>query len=43
MDTHSKPAKLMDRVRATLRVKHYSPRTEKSYCFRIHFNDTDIV
>lgn len=26
MDTHSKPPKLMDRVRATLRVKRYSPQ-----------------
>ncbi|MGP9643262.1 MULTISPECIES: phage integrase N-terminal SAM-like domain-containing protein [unclassified Halomonas] len=27
----------MDRVRATLRVKHYSFRTEKTYCYRVRF------
>lgn len=37
MDTHSKPPKLMDRVRATLRVKRYSPRTEKTYCYWIRY------
>nr|WP_298248737.1 phage integrase N-terminal SAM-like domain-containing protein [uncultured Halomonas sp.] len=37
MDTHSIPPKLMDRVRATMRVKHYSPRTEKTYCYWIRF------
>ncbi|WP_172118005.1 integron integrase [Halomonas hibernica] len=29
--------KLMDRVRATLRVKRYSFRTEKTYCYWIRF------
>src|SRR5690554_1343540 len=37
MDTHSKPPKLMDRVKATLRVKRYSPRTEKTYCYWIRY------
>lgn len=37
MDTHSKPPKLMDRVKATLRVKRYSLRTEKTYCYWIRF------
>ncbi|MEQ6889388.1 phage integrase N-terminal SAM-like domain-containing protein [Halomonas sp. CS7] len=37
MDTHSKPPKLMDRVRAILRVKRYSPRTEKTYCYWIRY------
>lgn len=37
MDTHSKPPKLMDRVRATLRVKRYSPRTEKTYSYWIRY------
>src|SRR5690554_7630871 len=37
MDTHSKPPKLMDRIRATLRVKRYSPRTEKTYCYWIRY------
>jgi hypothetical protein len=27
-----KPKKLLDRVRDTLRLKHYSLRTERSYC-----------
>jgi hypothetical protein len=27
-----KPKKLLDRVRDALRVKHYSLRTERSYC-----------
>ena len=27
-----KPKKLLDRVRDALRVKHYSVRTERSYC-----------
>ena len=36
-DTHSKPPKLMDRIRATLRVKRYSPRTEKTYCYWIRY------
>ncbi|WP_425431995.1 phage integrase N-terminal SAM-like domain-containing protein [Halomonas korlensis] len=25
----------MDRVKATIRVKRYSPRTEKTYCYWI--------
>ena len=33
MDMHSRPPKLMDRVKATMRVKRYSPRTEKTYCY----------
>ncbi|WP_318152584.1 integron integrase [Halomonas sp. M4R1S46] len=37
MDTQSKPPKLMDRVKATMRVKRYSPRTEKTYCYWIRF------
>ncbi|WP_224750134.1 site-specific integrase [Halomonas sp. ML-15] len=35
MDTHNKPPKLMDRVKAAMRVKRYSPRTEKTYCYWI--------
>ncbi|MBF8221035.1 hypothetical protein [Halomonas sp. 328] len=31
MDTHNRPPKLMDRVKATMRVKRYSLRTEKAY------------
>ncbi|WP_445004524.1 phage integrase N-terminal SAM-like domain-containing protein [Halomonas mongoliensis] len=27
----------MDRVRATLRVKRYSPRTQKTYCYWIRY------
>jgi integron integrase len=37
MDMHSRPPKLMDRVKATMRVKRYSPRTEKTYCYWIRF------
>ena len=37
METQRKPPKLMDRVRATLRVKRYSPRTEKTYCCWIRY------
>ncbi len=33
MDTYNKPPKLMDRVKATMRVKRYSPRPEKTYCW----------
>lgn len=33
MDTHSRPPKLMDRVKATMPVRRYSPRTEKTYCY----------
>ncbi len=29
MDTHSKPPKLMQRVKATSRVKRYNPRTDQ--------------
>lgn len=32
MDAHNKPPKQMDRVKANMRVKRYSPRTEKTYC-----------
>lgn len=34
MDAHGSP-RLMDRVRRTLRVRHYSLRTEKAYCYWI--------
>ncbi|MCE8032764.1 hypothetical protein EKK97_06530 [Billgrantia tianxiuensis] len=27
----------MDRVKATMRVKRYSPRTEKTYCYWIRY------
>ncbi len=37
MDTHNNPPKLMDRVKATMRVKRYSLRTEKSYCYWIRY------
>ncbi len=37
MDTQHRPPKLMDRVRATMRVKRYSPRTEKTYCYWIRY------
>lgn len=37
MDTHSNPPKLMDRVKAIMRVKRYSPRTEKTYCYWIRY------
>ncbi len=37
MDPHSRPPKLMDRVKAIIRVKHYSPRTEKTYCYWIRY------
>ncbi|AMD00990.1 phage integrase N-terminal SAM-like domain-containing protein [Halomonas chromatireducens] len=37
MDTHNRPPKLMDRVKATMRVKRYSPRTEKTYCYWIRY------
>ncbi|WP_369691732.1 integron integrase, partial [Halomonas caseinilytica] len=37
MDMHTRPPKLMDRVKATMRVKRYSPRTEKTYCYWIRF------
>lgn len=33
----TKPPKLMDRVKATMRVKRYSPRTEKTYCYWIRY------
>lgn len=31
------PMKLMERVKATLRVKRYSLRAEKTYCYWIRF------
>ncbi|MAX32087.1 MAG: recombinase XerD [Halomonadaceae bacterium] len=37
MDAQSRPPKLMDRVKATMRVKRYSPRTEKTYCYWIRY------
>lgn len=37
MDAHNKPPKLMDRVKAIMRVKRYSPRTEKTYCYWIRY------
>ncbi|WP_280549083.1 phage integrase N-terminal SAM-like domain-containing protein [Halomonas sp. 11-S5] len=37
MDTHRSSPKLMDRVRATMRVKRYSPRTVKTYCYWIRY------
>ncbi|MBZ0330742.1 phage integrase N-terminal SAM-like domain-containing protein [Halomonas sp. ANAO-440] len=37
MDTHNKPPKLMDRVKATMRVKRYSPRTKTTYCYWIRY------
>ena len=37
MDTQTKPPKLMDRVKAIMRLKHYSPRTEKTYCYWIRY------
>ncbi|SFU73692.1 site-specific integrase [Halomonas korlensis] len=33
MESQSRPPKLMDRVKATMRVKRYSPSTEKTYCY----------
>ncbi|WP_163560359.1 integron integrase [Halomonas sp. NO4] len=37
MDAHSRNPKLMDRVKATMRVKRYSPRTVKTYCYWIRY------
>ncbi|MGQ4878977.1 site-specific integrase [Billgrantia sp. LNSP4103-1] len=37
MDTHNRPPKLMDRVKATMCLKRYSPRTEKTYGYRIRY------
>ncbi|MCE8016135.1 hypothetical protein HOP62_08600 [Halomonas sp. MCCC 1A17488] len=37
MDTHIRPPKLMVRVKATMRVKRYSPRTEKTYFYWIRY------
>ena len=37
MDAHSRPPKLMDRVKATMKVKRYSPRTVKTYCYWIRY------
>lgn len=28
---HPRPPRLLDRVRAEIRLRHYSPRTEKAY------------
>lgn len=32
MDSHNRPPKFMDIVKATMRLKRYSPRTEKIFC-----------
>lgn len=37
MDMQNKPPKLMDRVKTVMRVKRYSPRTEKTYCYWIRY------
>ncbi|TLF46069.1 integron integrase [Halomonas urmiana] len=37
MESQSRPPKLMVRVKATMRVKRYSPRTEKTYCYWIRY------
>ncbi len=37
MDSPNRPPKLMDRVKATMRLKRYSPRTEKTYCYWIRY------
>ncbi|UZH08192.1 MULTISPECIES: phage integrase N-terminal SAM-like domain-containing protein [unclassified Halomonas] len=37
MDMQSRSPKLMDRVKADMRVKRYSPRTEKTYCYWIRY------
>lgn len=37
MNAHSRPPKLMDRVKATMRVKRYSPRNVKTYCYWIRY------
>ncbi|MEG3080501.1 integron integrase [Halomonas sp. 5021] len=37
MDMQSRSPKLMDRVKAVMRVKRYSPRTEKTYCYWIRY------
>ncbi|WP_246361843.1 MULTISPECIES: phage integrase N-terminal SAM-like domain-containing protein [Halomonadaceae] len=37
MDMQSRPPKIMDRVKAVMRVKRYSPRTEKTYCYWIRY------
>ncbi|NWO56441.1 hypothetical protein DEJ73_09230 [Chromohalobacter salexigens] len=37
MDTHNQPPKLMDRVKAIMRVKRYSPRTVKTYCYWVRY------
>ncbi len=34
---HTRPPKLMDQIKANMRVKRYSPRTEKTYCYWIRF------
>lgn len=37
VDSPNRPPKLMDRVKATMRLKRYSPRTEKTYCYWIRY------
>ncbi|WP_342588145.1 phage integrase N-terminal SAM-like domain-containing protein [Salinicola aestuarinus] len=37
MNAHSRPPKLMDRVKAIMRVKRYSPRTVKIDCYWIRY------
>ncbi|MDR5907409.1 site-specific integrase [Franzmannia qiaohouensis] len=37
MATPGKPPKLMPCVKNTMRVKRYSPRTEKTYCYWIRY------
>tara|TARA_R110002020_G_scaffold256633_1_gene470292 strand:+ start:1085 stop:1315 length:231 start_codon:yes stop_codon:yes gene_type:complete len=37
MDMQSRPPKLMDRVKAVMRVKRYSQRTEKTYCYWMRY------
>ncbi|MDN7133712.1 phage integrase N-terminal SAM-like domain-containing protein [Halomonas sp. MC140] len=37
MGMQHKPPKLMDRVKAVMRVKRYSPRTEKTYCYWMRY------
>mgnify|MGYP003672145194 CR=1 FL=1 len=37
MDMQSRPPKLMDRVKAAMQVKRYSPRTKKAYGYWIRY------
>ncbi|WP_280570762.1 phage integrase N-terminal SAM-like domain-containing protein [Chromohalobacter sp. 296-RDG] len=37
MDTYNQPPKLMDRVKAIMRVKRYNPRTVTTYCYWIRY------